>query len=174
MEATICPSRIGVSVLIPGSKSHTIRALFIAAAADGTSRISNYLDSEDTKSCMEACKALGADVRRGQDSLLVRGIGLGGDKPRGEFRHGSIEIDVGNSGTTLYLTAGLAALLDRRVRFTGDNQIRQRPFGPLLDSLSDLGAETKSLLGNGCAPAVKQPSNARRVSIYRVSFSARR
>ena len=149
MKAAVYPSEIGGSVLIPGSKSHTIRALLIASMADGTSRISNYLDSADTRSCIGACRALGAEMSAENGELIVRGL------KKDELQaHGTdIDIDVGNSGTTLYLAAGMAALFSRTVRFTGDGQIRRRPFAPLLDSLADLGAETKSISGNGCAPA---------------------
>jgi 3-phosphoshikimate 1-carboxyvinyltransferase len=149
MKATVYPSKLGGHVLIPGSKSHTIRALLIASFADGTSRITNYLDSADTRSCIDACRAFGADIAVEDDVLLVRGL----KKDLLHARGADIDIDVGNSGTTLYLAAGFAALFNRTVRFTGDEQIRRRPFAPLLDSLTDLGAETNSVLGNGRAPA---------------------
>jgi 3-phosphoshikimate 1-carboxyvinyltransferase len=61
-------------------------------------------------------------------------------------------IDVGNSGTSLYLLSGIAALQPNYVVFTGDSQIRSRPAAPLLDSLNDLGARTLSSRGNGAAP----------------------
>jgi len=62
---------------------------------------------------------------------------------------------VRNSGTTLRIAAGSAALLDEgRAVFTGDAQIRRRPVAPLLGSLNDLGATTVSTRNNGCAPVV--------------------
>ena len=162
MKASVYPSEIGGSVLIPGSKSHTIRALLIASFADGTSRITNYLDSADTRSCIEACRALGADIAVKDDVLVVRGLKEDELRARGA----DIDIDAGNSGTTLYLAAGFAALFNRTVRFTGDEQIRRRPFAPLLKALSDLGAETKSLFGNGRAPAeVRGPLSGGETSI---------
>jgi 3-phosphoshikimate 1-carboxyvinyltransferase len=149
MKATVYPSQLGGHVLIPGSKSHTIRALLIASFADGTSRITNYLDSADTRSCIDACRALGADIAVKDDVLVVRGLKKAALRESGA----DIDIDVGNSGTTLYLAAGFAALFNRTVRFTGDEQIKRRPFAPLLNSLADLGAETNTILGNGRAPA---------------------
>ena len=135
------------AVRIPGSKSHTIRALLLAAAAEGQSIIGNPLYSKDTEACIAACRLLGADIDCWDDSIRVRGIG-------GLFKAAENIIDVGNSGTTLYLTAPLASLADGATVFTGDEQIRSRPISPLLQSLNDLGAEAWSTKGNGSAPVV--------------------
>jgi len=126
------------SIVIPSSKSHTIRALLIAAMADGISVIKNPLSSADTLSCLDVVKIFGAevDVREGQ--WIVKGTG--GDL-FGGVSGKKVSIDVGNSGTTLALASGLAALSDVPVYFTGDSQIKSRPLGNLLDSLEDLGAE---------------------------------
>jgi len=64
-------------------------------------------------------------------------------------------IDVKNSGTTLRLAVGSAALLSAgEAVFTGDDQIRRRPIGPLAHSLTDLGGRVTSTRGHGCAPIV--------------------
>ena len=68
------------------------------------------------------------------------------------FRIQLIPIDVGNSGTSLYLAAGLAALADCPVQFTGDEQIQRRPAKALLDALSDLGTEVTITGKDGCPP----------------------
>lgn len=136
----------GISaVRVPASKSHTIRALLIAALADGESRIEDPLDSADTRSCIEACRKLGAGAEKIAAGWRITGTG-GRPRPTGET------IDVGNSGTTLYLAAGLAALADQPVRFTGDEQIRRRSAAPLLKSLADLGAAVTEEGASGCAP----------------------
>ena len=61
-------------------------------------------------------------------------------------------LDVGNSGTTLYLSAGITALSDTWSVFTGDDQIRKRSAQSLLSSLQDLGADAISTRQNGCTP----------------------
>ncbi len=61
---------------------------------------------------------------------------------------------MGNSGTTLSLAMTVAALADGQTEFTGDEQIRRRPVGPLLGALRQLGATARSLRHNGCAPLV--------------------
>jgi len=152
-------SRLAGRVLIPASKSHTIRALLIATLANGKSTIRNPLDSADTRSCISVCRAFGAEIGEGDGLLTVKGVG-------GRLRTLKEPIDVGNSGTTLYLAAGIAALGRGMVTFTGDEQIRSRPFGPLLSSLADLGAETRSIEGNGRAPAtIRGPLTGGRTSI---------
>lgn len=147
VKKTISPTRLSGTVPVPGSKSHTIRALLIASRADGVSVIKNPLFSSDTEACIEACRAFGASVKRTGNDLEVEGAG---STFAGEDR----TIDVGNSGTTLYLAAGLAATGQGRFTFTGDDQIRRRPIGPLLNSLRDLGAEAVSIKNNDCAPIV--------------------
>ncbi len=77
--------------------------------------------------------------------IVVRGTG-------GRIASPARPIDVMNSGTTLYLAAGAAALGSAAITFDGDKQIRGRPIQPLLDSLERLGASASALKNNGCAP----------------------
>ncbi len=134
------------TVRIPGSKSHTIRAVFMAALADGKSEIVAPLDSADTQGAVRACRALGARIEPFGDRWLVDGTG-------GIVRRPDHPIDVGNSGTSLRIAMGASALLrDGDVLLTGDEQVRARPAGPLIDSLNDLGAEVVSVEGTGRAP----------------------
>jgi 3-phosphoshikimate 1-carboxyvinyltransferase len=141
-------SRLRGAVSIPGSKSHTIRAVAIASLASGTSRIEQPLDSGDTRSAVSTYAALGANIECQTDTWVVHGTG-------GELHVPDNVIDVGNSGTTLRIALGSAALLRKgQVVLTGDDQTRRRPAGPLLAALGDLGASAESMHGNGCAPIV--------------------
>ncbi len=130
---------------MPGSKSHTIRALAIATLAEGRSRIRAPLASADTESCVAACRALGAEVEQGPEEWIVRGTA-------GSPRAPEDVVNVGNSGTTLYILMSVAALCDGWTVFTGDSQIRARPVEPLLDSLVELGARGFTTRGNGRPP----------------------
>ncbi len=142
-------SRLQGEVEIPGSKSHTIRAVAIAALAPGESRIRQPLDSKDTQAAVRAYRALGAEIDAQRPDLWsVAGTG-------GDLRTPENVIDVANSGTTLRIALGSGALLlEGLAVFTGDAQIRLRPAGPLADSLNDLGAKVRSTCRNGCAPFV--------------------
>jgi 3-phosphoshikimate 1-carboxyvinyltransferase len=139
-------SRLRGDVVIPGSKSHTIRAVAIASLAAGTSRIEAPLDSGDARSAVRAFTALGAKIDCGADVWIVTG---------GELRAPDDVVDVGNSGTTVNIAMGSAALIRKGFTiFTGDHQIRRRPSGTLLQALNDLGAWAESTRGNGCPPIV--------------------
>jgi len=136
LKIVVEKSQLAGEVAIPASKSHTIRAVLIGSLAEGVSVIESPLRAADTMSCVEVFRRMGAHIETDGDWLVH---GLGGP-PEGA----SDILDVGNSGTTLYLAMGTAALGNRWVTFTGDEQIRSRPAGPLLKALRDLGAECYS------------------------------
>ena len=151
MNVTVSPGRLKGSVVIPSSKSHTIRALVIASLADGVSRIQAPLDSADTMSCMSVLRQLGVQIDETREpsgrltELSATGCGGSLTQPAGE-------LDCGNSGTTFYVMLSVAALADFPIRLTGDAQLQQRPAGPLLAALEELGV-TVDRHGNGdCAP----------------------
>jgi 3-phosphoshikimate 1-carboxyvinyltransferase len=141
-------SKLQGKVLIPGSKSHTIRAVAIASLASGQSLIHNPLDSSDTQSAVACYRALGAGIDTSAPKLWeITGTG-------GKITPPSEIIDVGNSGTTLRIAMGSAALgqADRSITFTGDEQIQTRPVGPLMEALNELGAKCTSLKNKGMVP----------------------
>jgi len=154
MNVRITPHKFTGSVRIPASKSHTIRQLLIASLADGESVIKNPLDSLDTRSCIEACKTFGAKINEVYDNKKLVSLGIIGNNnfknsPRASAVNSS-QIDVGNSGTTLYLTLAAAALQTQSIEFTGDESIQKRSAAPLLDALSCFGIQVQS--NGGCAP----------------------
>ena len=147
------------TIWIPGSKSHTIRAILIAAFSRGVSKIRNPLFSEDTKAAFNATEKLGAKVEVLEDGHLViidsRKLGEGME---------SVELDMLNSGTTTYLITGLAASLGIEVKIKGDESLSSRPVGPLLDAYEELGAKCSS--SGGYPPfTIKGPLKGGKVSI---------
>jgi len=133
---------------MPASKSHTIRAMAIASLAGGQSIIRSPLFSEDTKAAVLCYRALGAQIDTSDPNMWkITGTG-------GEVSAPRETIDVLNSGTTLRVAMGSAALAPpgQTTTFTGDEQIQSRPIGPLMDSLGHLGAKCTSLKNNGKAP----------------------
>jgi 3-phosphoshikimate 1-carboxyvinyltransferase len=148
MKLVCRQSRLRGEVRIPGSKSHTIRAVAIASLAQGESAIREPLVSNDTLAAVAAYRALGAEIEVAPEVWRVRGTG-------GEIRAPENVIDVRNSGVTLRTALGTCALLREGMAvLTGDEQIRRRPAGPLADSLNDLGAKVRSTRGTGSAPFV--------------------
>jgi 3-phosphoshikimate 1-carboxyvinyltransferase len=148
VKLIVSKSRLKGSVAIPGSKSHTIRAVAIASLAKGKSIIRVPLDSSDTRSAVHAYSALGAKIDASSpNAWLITGTAGAVKTPKGI-------VDVGNSGTTLRLAIGSAALAPKgqTTTFTGDDQTRTRPIGPLMKSLEELGAKCQSLENDGKAP----------------------
>jgi len=136
------------SIEIPASKSHTIRAVIIASLAEGTSVIKNPLTSEDTKVAVEACKALGADIKQ-NDEWIITGFG-------GKLKQPQTTINMLNSGTSAKIIMAITALGDFKATLDGDASLRKRPMQPLIMALNDLGAEVVSVNNNGCLPAEVQ------------------
>jgi 3-phosphoshikimate 1-carboxyvinyltransferase len=136
------------SVAIPGSKSHTIRAVAIASLAKGQSLIRQPLTSSDTLSAVACYRALGAKIDT-SDSQVWKVIGTGGI-----ITSPAEPIDCGNSGTTTNIAMGSAALADegRVITLTGDAQTCSRPVGPLAEALTKIGARCVCLKNNGKPP----------------------
>jgi 3-phosphoshikimate 1-carboxyvinyltransferase len=148
MILTVKSSCLSGVVSVPGSKSHTIRAVAIASLANGTSRIHKPLVSSDALSAVDCYRSLGAKICTENDDLwVINGI-------NGQLHPINTRIDVGNSGTTMNLAIGTCALIspENEVTLTGDHQIQNRPVGPILSAINDLGANGKAHLDNDCPP----------------------
>ena len=138
----IIPSvKLSGKIIIPSSKSQTIRALLISVFSRGVSYIKHPLISDDTESCINAVKAMGADV-----SILENG-NITVDATYAFSDMDELSIDAGNSGTTEYLSLPMLSSLGIQVNIDGDEMLRKRPLKPLLDALESLGAETESTEG---------------------------
>ncbi len=148
MLAIVQKSQLYGETIIPGSKSHMIRALYFGTLAKGDSTIINPVESNDALSCLSVCEALGARIDRANpECWIIKGVGK-------NIEPSEYILDVGNSGTTLYLGAGFASSIDGYSIFTGDEQIRKRPIQPVLDSLQKLGVFAESTRNNGSAPVI--------------------
>lgn len=148
MKLLVEGSPLRGSVEIPGSKSHSIRAVAIASLAPGESLIRQPLDSADARAAFRAYKAFGAQIEDEGDIWRVQGTG-------GKLNTPDNVIDVGNSGTTMRIALASAALVhDGMTVLTGDRQVCSRPCGPLAQSLNDLGATVRATRGAGNPPFV--------------------
>ncbi|MBM3476526.1 MAG: 3-phosphoshikimate 1-carboxyvinyltransferase [Armatimonadetes bacterium] len=152
MEILAENSKLAGTLAVPGSKSHTVRSAFFALLSQGQSTIRAPLEARDTLAALGAAEAFGAHVRREAGLWIIEGVGSGILCP-------ARPIDVQNSGTTLRIGMGVAALGEKWVVLTGDEQIRRRPAGPpLMQAYTNLGARAFSTRGDGCAPvAVRGP-----------------
>jgi 3-phosphoshikimate 1-carboxyvinyltransferase len=142
-------SRLQGEIFVPASKSHTIRAVAMAAMAHGTSVLSNPLISDDARSAIDAAREMGASVEMGNE-WIIRGVG---GIPGKNCRH----IDTGNSGTSLRIFTALCALGGHPISFDGDHSIRQRPMMPLLSALENLGVHVIESTGGKCPFTISGP-----------------
>ncbi|MGV0816659.1 3-phosphoshikimate 1-carboxyvinyltransferase [Martelella sp. AMO21009] len=144
-KLTIIPPGRALSghVSPPGSKSITNRALLLAGLAKGRSRLTGALKSADTKHMANALRAMGVSVDEPDEtSFVVTGSG--------QLEAPSGPLFLGNAGTaTRFLTAA-AASVDGTVIVDGDEHMRKRPIGPLVEALQRLGIKAEA--PTGCPP----------------------
>ena len=160
MKLKSIKSRLAGEIIIPASKSHTIRAVAIAGMAEGKSVLRNPLISSDTISCINGIKEFGATVDQ-NNNLDITGV-------QGKVKSDCNKIDVGNSGTTLRILTALAALASHPVTFDGDESIRKRPMIHLLSALENLGAEVDSTNAK-CPFVIKGPLKGGKTTVNGIS-----
>ena len=123
---------VDVRVKIPGSKSVTNRALILAAQAEGTSILRRPLISRDTELMVGGLKALGLSIVERREPEVTFEI-------TGGALQGPAKIDVGNAGTVMRFLPPLAALANGVIAFDGDPRSHERPLGPVIKALEELG-----------------------------------
>jgi 3-phosphoshikimate 1-carboxyvinyltransferase len=136
---------MGCSVSVPGSKSYTHRILIAASLSDGSCVVKNGLQSEDTLLTLAALKQMGVDI-----NIIGNRFSIIGKK--GILEAPEQPVYLGNSGTSMRLLTGVAVLCRGVCTLTGSDRMKQRPIQDLLDALSNIGVEAKSVEGNGCPP----------------------
>lgn len=128
------PVRGGVT--LPGSKSITNRALILAALGPTTVTLRNALFSRDTRIMIAALRTLGFEITADESALTITITGGGGKIPQREA-----QIEVGNAGTAArFLTALVSLHPEGTYHFDGDEAMRRRPIGTLLEALEHQGA----------------------------------
>ena len=142
-------------VHIPGSKSLTNRYLLLAALADSPSYLRAPLHSRDSALMIEALRQLGAGIE-----LVPTDSPFGPDvkvTPLSFAQPGSaqaVSIECGLAGTVMRFVPALAALLPGEFAFDGDPHARQRPMGPVLEGLRQLGVQVDCEQGENALPFV--------------------
>ncbi|WP_458187183.1 3-phosphoshikimate 1-carboxyvinyltransferase [Haladaptatus sp. NG-WS-4] len=146
MDVEISHSTLSGTARAPPSKSYTHRAILAAGYSDGA-LVYDPLVSADTKATMRAVDAFGGDVRDTGEAIEIDGFAGQPEVP-------ADVIDCGNSGTTMRLVSGTAALVEGLTVLSGDSSLRSRPQGPMLSAIEQLGGRAESTRGNGKAPLV--------------------
>lgn len=133
-------------ITIPGDKSVSHRSVMFGSIAKGTTEISHFLQGADCLSTISCFQKMGVPIEINGDTVIVKGNGLHGLKKPDAI------LDCGNSGTTTRLISGILAAQDFEVTLTGDESIQKRPMKRIIEPLSLMGADIRSISDNGCAP----------------------
>ena len=128
---------VDISVVIPGSKSVTNRALILAAQAKSTSVLRRPLVSRDSELMVAGLRALGIGIE--EKTVSVNGVEELQWIITPAAMRGGVKVDVGNAGTVMRFLPPLAALATGEVAFDGDPRSYERPLGPVIKALEELG-----------------------------------
>lgn len=137
---------LGGTVEVPGDKSISHRVAMMAALASGTTKVQNFLQSEDCVNTLRAMEALGARSFFSEEGeLTIQGTGGNLLEPAGP-------LNVGNSGTTIRLLSGILAGQPGTYEITGDESLCSRPMTRIKDPLERMGAKVELTGEKGTAP----------------------
>ena len=137
MEYKVMPGgTVSGEARVPGDKSMSHRSIMLGALANGATHVSGFLEGEDALATVAAFREMGVQIDGPIDGqLTIHGVGLAG------LSAPTKEIDLGNSGTSIRLLAGLMAGQDFDSTLTGDESLRGRPMARVLTPLALMGAD---------------------------------
>jgi 3-phosphoshikimate 1-carboxyvinyltransferase len=138
--------RLAGRLRVPGDKSISHRSIMLGSLAEGTSRVSGFLEGEDSLATLAAFRAMGVQIE-GPDNgnVTVQGVGLHG------LQMPQAALYLGNSGTSMRLMSGLLAGQAFTVTLTGDRSLSGRPMKRVVDPLTAMGARIETT-AQGTAP----------------------
>jgi 3-phosphoshikimate 1-carboxyvinyltransferase len=149
LEIRPLSATLDATILPPGSKSITNRALLLAALSERCCELHNALECDDTQIMVRALQALGLRV---QADWAEGRVSVSRPAHAAIIPKAAAELFLGNSGTSIrFLTAALS-LGHGRYRLDGTARMRERPIEDLLKALRSLGVRATSEQGNGCPP----------------------
>ncbi|MDC0609480.1 3-phosphoshikimate 1-carboxyvinyltransferase [Vibrio sp.] len=139
---------INGEVNLPGSKSVSNRALLLAALANGKTKLTNLLDSDDIRHMLNALTKLGVKYQLSADKTSCEVEGLGRPFKSNE----ALELFLGNAGTAMRPLAAALTLSQGEFVLTGEPRMKERPIGHLVDALTQAGAKIEYLENEGFPP----------------------
>jgi len=146
------------TISVPGDKSISHRAIMFGALAEGETKITGFLESEDCLSTIRCVRALGVKVEKVNENYIVTGKGIAGLKEPDDI------LDCGNSGTTIRLLSGLIAGLGFHAIMTGDSSLKKRPMTRIKDPLELMGVHFDGRENGKYAPISLRGKNLKAIS----------
>ena len=138
MKISTLHATLASRVSVPGSKSHTNRALLLSALAKGTTTLENALFSDDSRYFVQALNQLGFDLALDEDTKTMTVHGRGGHIPVRKA-----DLFIGNAGTAARFLTAMLTLGQGQYSIDGIARMRERPIGDLVDALNQLGCNIK-------------------------------
>jgi len=124
---------------VPGDKSISHRSIMFGALANGTTNVCGFLEGEDSLATLKAFRAMGVSIEGPNEGRVkIQGVGLQGLKDPEQA------LDLGNSGTSMRLMAGLLSAQNFDVTLTGDRSLSGRPMKRVISPLTQMGARISS------------------------------
>ena len=143
---------------IPGDKSISHRSIMFGSLAEGTTEVSGFLEGADSLATLAAFRAMGVEISDPVDGKLsIKGAGLNG------LKAANSALDVGNSGTSMRLLAGILSGQSFDSELTGDESLSRRPMSRVAAPLSLMGAQVNTDAGG--TPPLKIKGNKHLVGI---------
>jgi 3-phosphoshikimate 1-carboxyvinyltransferase len=136
---------LDAAVTAPPSKSYSVRALLLAAMAEGATTVRNCLDADDTRYALEALRAIGFDI----SGTIGSGVTIGA---RRTMSSNEVPIFIGNAGTAMRFFTGWLAFTPGRFLLHGEERMHERPIGDLVEVLLSIDAEVEYVEKEGFPP----------------------
>ena len=123
------------SIKVPGDKSISHRSIMLGSIAEGVTRVSGFLEGDDSLATLNAFKEMGVPIQREGTKVTIQGVGMNGLKePRKP-------LNLGNSGTSIRLMSGLLSAQTFDSVLCGDESLSSRPMGRVINPLQEMGAD---------------------------------
>ena len=131
---------------VPGDKSISHRSIMLGSLADGVTEVNGFLEGEDSLATLRAFRAMGVRIE-GPDNgrVVIHGVGMAGLQPSAQV------LDLGNSGTSMRLMAGLLSGQAFDTTLVGDASLSRRPMRRGTNPLAEMGAVIETA-ANGTPP----------------------
>ncbi len=143
--------RLTGTLRVPGDKSISHRSIMLGSLAEGVTRISGFLEGEDSLATLRAFQSMGVEIQGPeQGRVTIQGVGMHG------LKQPEAPLDLGNSGTSMRLLSGLLAGQGLNLTLVGDASLSGRPMRRVTDPLAEMGADIKTT-GTGTAPLEIRP-----------------
>lgn len=122
-------------IRVPGDKSISHRAIILGSLAEGITRVTGFLDGDDSLATLKAFRQMGVSIDGPSDgNVTIHGVGMNG------LQQPKLPLDLGNSGTSMRLLSGLLAGQGFDVTLVGDSSLSDRPMRRITEPLKQMGA----------------------------------